>query len=148
MATSRSVAATVRLFSRAESLTHWRAGLGVREATTVPATVRASRRAPRLQITFMVRTPFLGCRDQARETGPPNVPVLVHYQKTLDRSRGGGAWRIVDKVWASFAMAGSDETCKRFYWPCHVHNLWGKMTRPSGGPPRPRQGGGDNIAPL
>src|SRR4051794_34362274 len=128
MATSRSVAATVRLFSRAESLTHWRAGLGVREATTVPATVRASRRAPRLQITFMVRTPFLGCRDQARETGPPNVPVLVHYQKTLDRSRGGGAWRIVDKVGTQTTMIGVSGTCKRFYRARPVHNLWGKMT--------------------
>src|SRR4051812_38509037 len=96
MATSRSVAATVRLFSRAESLTHWRAGLGGREATTVPATVRASRRAPRLQITFMSDAPFVADLEPAK-TGPGTVPVLLDYQKTLDRSRGGGAWRIVDK---------------------------------------------------
>src|SRR5688500_34335 len=58
MATSRSVAETVSAFSRAESLTHWRAGLGVRLATTLPATVRAACRAPRLQITFMMTCAF------------------------------------------------------------------------------------------
>src|SRR6185437_8605423 len=53
MATSRSVAATVSRSSPAVSLTHCRTGLGVLAATTLPQTLMASNKAPRLQITFM-----------------------------------------------------------------------------------------------
>src|SRR3954466_1832357 len=43
----------VKRSSAAEIFTHCSTGLGVRVATALPATEIASRRAPRLQITFM-----------------------------------------------------------------------------------------------
>src|SRR5258706_9926397 len=95
MATSKSVAMIVSDLSGAESLTHCSEGLGVREATTVPATFRASRSAPRLQITFM-SSAFPSSSFSPSPTGPPNVQPLLHYQKTLDSISGNGVWRIVD----------------------------------------------------
>src|SRR5437762_1151369 len=101
MATSRSVAAAVKALSRADNLMHRSEGLGVREATTVPDTFSASSKAPRLQITFM--TDAFPSREPSRavlslpDGGPTTLLPLLHYQKSLTRSRGGGDWRIVDK---------------------------------------------------
>ena len=48
---------------RRVSLTHCSTGLGVRDCTTLPATVSASSNAPRLQITFMNRLSLTRCRS-------------------------------------------------------------------------------------
>src|SRR6185437_13835965 len=76
MATSRSVAAMVSVLSAAVSLTHCSTGLGVRAATTLPVMSRASSRAPRLQITFIVPRSFRSPEIQAE----PNLggPLYLH----------------------------------------------------------------------
>src|SRR6185437_3409531 len=89
MATSRSVAATVSRSSAAVSFTHWSTGFGVRAATTLPHTVMASNKAPRLQITFMNSLSLadhslvLHARTQIGPppaTAPsPSGPVLYRY---------------------------------------------------------------------
>src|SRR4051812_37860490 len=86
MATSRSVAAIVSRSSDAVSFTHWRTGLGVRAATTLPVTVNASSRAPRLQITFMVRQPFLSNRTTTVLPSGRLVRFLFSPERLPDRA--------------------------------------------------------------
>src|SRR3954453_22636355 len=97
MATSRSVAAMVRVLSSAVSLTHWRTGLGVLEATTLPAMSRASRRAPRLQMTFMPDAFRLGSFSPLRLEGGGYCNSTICIREALDNRSSDDAWRIVDK---------------------------------------------------
>src|SRR6185369_11921840 len=158
MATSRSVAAIVSRSSDAVSFTHCRTGLGVRAATTLPVTVNASSNAPRLQITFMVRQPFL-CRRTTGPSCPPaasgdstdslprgypgragTLTLLLYQTKLKESSSRDDDWRILDNSAARNATAASDGSWRDPYRTLRVDNVSKRLSRSSHGsrPPAPR----------